>query len=179
MFGRASVERGAARTAALVALPVALVAGILAYRLMDRGAADRAGPRGAQATTPVEMPARPLADRPAAVCRALFARLPEKLGALPRRPVTTGPQQNAAYGDPPVTVACGAPGPSAPAGTQYLGINGVCWYADVAADDAVWSLAGREVPLVVTIPARYTGQNLVDLAEPIKAAVPPTADTPC
>lgn len=163
----------------MIALPVALLAGILAYRVLDRGGGDRAAPARPPATSPVEMPARPLADRPAAVCRALFARLPATLGALARRPVTAGPEQNAAYGDPAVTIACGAPGPSAPAGAQYLAVNGVCWYADVAVENAVWSLVGREVPVVVTIPARYTGQDLVDLAEPIRAAVPPAGAPVC
>jgi hypothetical protein len=171
MFGRTPVERRAARVAALVAVPVAVVAGIAVHRVLDRGAP----PPAAGATTAVEMPARPLADRPAAVCRALFVRLPGNFGALARRPVTSGPEQNAAYGDPPVTVACGAPGPSAPPGAQYLAIDGVCWYAEVGTDRAVWTLAGREVPVVVTIPARYTGQDLVDLAGPVKAAVPETA----
>ena len=41
---------------------------------------------------------------------------PATLRDLAARPVTAGPEQNAAYGDPPLTVACGVPGRrSAPA----------------------------------------------------------------
>jgi hypothetical protein len=181
--------RRAARLAALVALPVALVTGVLAYQLLDRGGADPAGSTAAPAgsppatsgglsTGPVQVTAPPLAAPAAQTCRALLAKLPDHLGSLPRRPVTAGPDQNAAYGDPPVLVACGARGPVAPPGAQYLKINGICWYANPGSSSAAWSLVGREVPLTVTMPATYTGEALVDLAEPIAQTVPGTAD-PC
>jgi len=175
--------RGAARAAALIALPAALLAGVVVYQVLAGragGAGDGTAERGAgvaptsarpQSTTPVDVPARPLPDRVAAVCRALAIRLPDRLGDLPRRPVTAGPDQNAAYGDPPVTLACGGPAPSAPPGAQYLEINKVCWYYERGPDGSRWSLAGHEVPVVVMVPAQYTGQYLVDLATPVTAAV--------
>jgi hypothetical protein len=105
----------------------------------------------------------------------MITRLPDRLGNLNRRPVSGGSALNAAYGEPPVTVTCGGPAPAVPTGSQYFAINGVCWYAQESADAAVWSLQGREVPLVVIMPNRYTGQDLVDLAAPITATIPETA----
>jgi hypothetical protein len=173
------VVRRAARTAALFAVPAALVAGFVAYQVMvpDSGGpgADSASSTAPVATAPVEVPSTALAGRPALVCRALLARLPERLGSLTRRPVTAGSEQNAAYGDPAVTVACGVPGPTPPGGAQYLGINGLCWYSEPTGGGVTWSLQGREVPLVVTIPAGYTGQDLVDLAKPVRETIPEVA----
>ena len=168
--------RRAARIAAMVAIPVAVVAGVVAFQLMSPG--NDAEPDSAAASpkpvpsTPVEMAAPPLADRPAAVCRALLSKLPDHFGDLPRRPVTAGPEQNAAYGEPAVTVACGAAAPTPPDGAQYFQIEGPCWYQDDPAGARRWSLQGREVPLVVMAPAGFLGQDLVDLAKPITEAIP-------
>jgi hypothetical protein len=165
------VTRRAARIAALVALPVAIVAGFVAYRVLaQRTPAGGASPRPA-ATTAVEVAAPALAERPTLVCRALLAKLPERLGELERRPVTAGPEQNAAYGDPAVTVACGTAGPAPPDGAQFFAINGVCWYVEDGRDRRTWVLQGREVPLVVRVPSAYTAQDLVDLAKPINEAI--------
>jgi hypothetical protein len=162
--------RRAARLAALIALPIALVAGVVAFRVLSGGKPAATRPSAA-ATTAVDVPAPPLASRPASVCLALLARLPDRLGALPRRPVTTGAEQNAAYGDPAVTVACGTTGPALPPDPQLFAINGICWYAEDGKDVRVWALQGREVPVVVRVPTVYTAQDLVDLAKPIKDTV--------
>lgn len=167
------VTRRAARLAALVALPVAIVAGVAAYRVLaDRPGDVAAGgsPRPA-ATTPVRVAAPELAERPTIVCRALLAKLPDRLGKLARRPVTAGPEQNAAYGDPAVTVACGTTGPVPPDGAPFFAINGICWYAEDGPDVRTWVLQGREVPLVVRVPTAYTAQDLVDLTKPINEAI--------
>jgi uncharacterized protein DUF3515 len=164
------VSRRAARLAALIALPVALVAGVVTFRVLAPGDGDEGAPRTG-ATTAVDVAAPSLAPRTAAVCRALLAKLPATLGDLARRPVTAGAEQNAAYGDPPVTVACGSTGPAPPPDPQLFAINGICWYAEDGKDARTWVLQGREVPLVVRVPTAYTGQDLVDLSTPIRDAV--------
>jgi hypothetical protein len=165
------VTRRAARLAALVALPAALVAGVVAFRVLsprpDAGG-DIAAPN---ATTTVQVPAPSLAPRASTVCRALLAKLPDRLGELVRRPVSAGPEQNAAYGDPAVTVVCGTAGPTPPADAQYFAINGICWWVEDGRDVRTWVLQGREVPVVVTVPTVHTGQDLVDLAVPVRDAV--------
>src|SRR4051794_2076576 len=166
-----------ARLATLVALPIALVVGILVYlglRPTDtphQPTAASPAPGAPQNTAPVAVPASPLAGRPTLVCRALLARLPERLGDLGRRPVTAGAEQNAAYGDPPVALTCGVPGPSAAPDAQFLRLSGVCWYAVPGAQDTVWSLQAREVPLRVSVPARYEGQLLVGLSDAIVSSI--------
>lgn len=173
----------AARIATGVAVPVALLAGVITFQAMKPTGSgspqpDSSTAAAAQPTGPVPMPATPLTDRPAAVCRALAARLPERLGNLARRPVTAGAEQNAAYGEPPVTLACGRPGPSAPPDAQYLRLNGVCWYAANGPNSTVWSLVDREVPVLVTVPNQYQGQLLVGLSASIEPTLARTSD-PC
>lgn len=168
--------RRAARIAAVVALPLALLAGYIAFQVMSPDDPEEPASTAASArpvpSTPVEMAAPELATRPAAVCRALLSKLPEHFGDLARRPVTAGAEQNAAFGEPAVTVACGTAGPTPPAGAQYFAINGTCWYQDDTAGARRWSLQGREVPLVVTIPSVYNGENLVDLQKPVSDTIP-------
>jgi hypothetical protein len=167
--------RRAARIAAFVAVPVAVVAGLVAFQVMSPD--EPAGPGTAAASprpvpsTPVPMSAPPLSERTATVCRALFAKLPDRFGDLARRPVAAGPEQNAAYGEPPVTLSCGVQGPTPPDGAQYFEVNGVCWYTEDVTGDRRWSLQGREVPLVVTVPAAYDGEDLVDLSKPVSEAI--------
>jgi hypothetical protein len=165
------VIRRAAKLAALFALPAALVAGVVTFRVLAAGRDDGSAPPGPAATSAVEIAAPSLSPRASTVCRALLAKLPERLGDLARRPVTAGAEQNAAYGDPAVTLACGTTGPTPPADAQYFAINGICWYAEDGKDVRTWVLQGREVPLVVRVPRAYTGQDLVDLSTPIRDTV--------
>jgi hypothetical protein len=90
------------------------------------------------------------------------AKLPTTVRDLPARPVTAGGDQNAAYGDPAITVACGAARPTvadesllmntkAAAGTQGY----VCWYTRQTADATVWTTVNREIPVEVTVPTAY------------------------
>jgi hypothetical protein len=164
------VTRRAAKLAALIALPAAIIAGVVTFRVLAPED-DRPAPPRPAATSAVDVAAPSLPPRTATVCRALLARLPDRLGELARRPVTGGAEQNAAYGDPAVTLACGAAGPTPPADAQYFAINGICWYAEDGRDVRTWVLQGREVPLVVRVPRAYTGQDLVDLSTPIRDTV--------
>src|SRR2546422_11360094 len=123
-----ATTRRAARTATLVALPVALLAGVGGYWALGGFRTVPSATPVVAATGPVDVAASPLAGRPADLCRALVARLPDTLAGLPRRPVRTGPEQNGAYGDPPVTIACGTAGPSVPPDGQLFVLNTVCWY---------------------------------------------------
>lgn len=169
--------------AALVAVPVALLVGFLSYGLLGSrgGGGDETtrSPR-AQATGPVSMPAAPLGQRAAAVCRTLLSGLPGAIRELRRRPVTAGPDQNAAYGDPPLTVACGGPPAAYPADATLWGLSKVCWYAEERADSTVWTTVDREVPVTVTVPRDYSGpgQWVTELSAPLLATVAPAAQIP-
>lgn len=150
--------RRAALWATAVAVPVTVLVGALLVASFSDRAAPAPPPSGvspAPATAPVTMAAPDLPERPAAVCRALLARLPRTVRGLPQRPVTAGPEQNAAYGEPPVTVACGGPAPSVAAQDFLYTTDGVCWHAAAGGPGTVFTTVAREVPVRVTVPSGF------------------------
>jgi hypothetical protein len=164
--------RSAALWATAIAVPVAVLAGVLIFTQVIRPAEPAARPSPA-ATTPVAVPAAPVAmaapklpARAAEVCLAVVSQLPTAVRGLPARKVTAGPEQNAAYGEPPITVACGVPAPvmcrtlldtagCVPLDTELLGMNRVCWYGRPGTASNVFTTMDREVPVQVTVPSSY------------------------
>lgn len=165
--------------ATVIAVPVALVTGVLVFNLGRPAEQPPAEPNVA-ATGPVTVAAPPLSERAAVVCRALAAKLPEKVRDAQRRPVSAGPEQNAAYGDPAVVLACGAPIPSFPATDDVWGLNGVCWHATRAADATTWTTVDREIPVQVTVPGPADGSSqwVIGFANAIASAVPSAKTVP-
>lgn len=162
------VSRSAAKIALLVAVPVAVLVGVGAFALLS--SAGEAPP----ATGPVATEERPLTEAEAIACRALLSQLPEQVDGLAQRPVTAGPEQNAAYGDPAVVLACGvAPAEYPPTDTVYplpAGVGGtVCWHAAEQPDASVWTTLDRQVPVQVRVPTGYDGpgQLVTELSLPV------------
>jgi hypothetical protein len=164
--------RSAALWATVVAVPVALLVGVLIFSQVIRSAEPKGAPSAAATSiaavpsAPVQMAAPKLAARPAEVCLAVTSQLPTTLRNLPARKVTGGPEQNAAYGEPPITVACGLPQPKmcttltdtkgcVPLDTELLNMNAVCWYADEQTGQTAFTTMDREVPVTVTVPTSY------------------------
>jgi hypothetical protein len=153
-----SETRRAARLATLVALPIAVVAGLLAFLALRPSTPPKGNePASAQPTTAVSMAAPKLSEADAVICRAFAAGLPSKLRDLAQRPVTAGSEQNAAYGEPPITVACGAPLPKVNATDLVLPMNNVCWYPSTSGSgkETTFTTLDRQVPIAVTIPSSY------------------------
>jgi hypothetical protein len=174
----ANITKGAARVAALIALPVAVVAGLAAYAVL--GGFGSAAPRPS-ASGPVPMAAPALPEQTATVCRALVAALPGALRDRTRRPVTAGSEQNAAYGDPAITLACGAGAlPSVDPTADVYALSGVCWYAVPGPGSTVWTAIDRTVPVVVTVPSGYDqpGQWVIGFSGPVRSSVPPASTVP-
>jgi hypothetical protein len=164
--------RTAALWATAVAVPVAVLVGVLVFVRLIPGAAPDGRP-GTAATSPAAVPAASvpvaapkLSPRSAQVCLAVTSQLPSAIRTLPARKVTAGPEQNAAYGEPPITVQCGVPQPAmceTPAGgagcvpldTELLIMNAVCWYAAPGTQANVFTTMDREIPVRVTVPATY------------------------
>lgn len=177
-----SGDRSAKTIATLVALPLALAAGFGVFQAMQPPAEPVATPSaaarpGVMPTAPVAVPAPTLNAREATVCRALLSQLPDRMLDLPRREVTAGHEQNAAYGDPALTVACGAgPVPSLAPEEKVWTLNGVCWHQS----DEVWTTVDREVPVRVTVPVAYQppGQWMIGLSKTLIATVPSAAKIP-
>lgn len=185
------VTRSAGKLAALIAVPVAVLAGIGAFLVLNNAFQAAVEPPatppgqatpapGAAPTEPVEMPAPELSERAETVCRALLSQLPATVDELVQRPVTEGAEQNAAYGDPPVTVACGGPPAEyAPTDTVHP-FEGVCWHAEERPEATVWTTLDREVPVRVRVPAAYDGpfQQVAPFTAPIVETVPSGGDPP-
>ncbi|WP_117211854.1 DUF3515 domain-containing protein [Allorhizocola rhizosphaerae] len=144
--------RSARRIATLIAIPLALLAGFVMFQLLKPRAAPVEQPR-VQSSAPVTMDAPALDERQTLVCRALLSQLPDEIRDLKQRPVTAGPEQNAAYGDPAITVACGTPKPEVALTDKVFDINGVCWHADPTSTR--WTTVDREVPITVAVPDSY------------------------
>ncbi|MFI5907177.1 DUF3515 family protein [Dactylosporangium sp. NPDC051541] len=163
-----------ARIATFAAVPIALVAGVAAFWALG-------GFPSSPDTSPVPAEAPQLEPTPAAVCRALVARLPQELGGLHRRQVTAGGEQNAAFGDPPIVLSCGGAAPAVPADAQLLGLSDVCWYPEEQSGRTVWHTIDRQIPLSVVVPKAADGSWLVNLSPSIVATIPaaPTGDLHC
>lgn len=176
--------RSAAFWATAVAVPVTVLVGLVVFAVLKPDAAEpppaATGAPAAVATTPVQMPAPALTGRTAEVCLAVTSQLPNQVRDRPARKVSAGPEQNAAYGEPPLTVACGVAQPTmcetldagagcVPLDTELLIMDRVCWYAEQTAAGAVFTTMDREVPVRVTVPAGY--ENPAQWANEFSATV--------
>ncbi|WNM40662.1 DUF3515 family protein [Micromonospora halotolerans] len=193
--------RSAALWATLIAVPVTLaVAGFTFAKLAPDSPAAAPSPSASatrpQSTTPVELAAPALAERPATVCRALVSQLPATVRDLAQRPVTAGAEQNAAYGDPALTVACGGtppvkPCPSPTAGgrladgcfldtDEVWSVNKVCWHPATEAGATVLTAVDREVPVQVRVPDEYEQplKWVTSISDAIVASVPAAKTAP-
>ncbi|MFC4145547.1 DUF3515 family protein [Micromonospora mangrovi] len=183
--GRDRTTRRAALVATLIALPVTVaVAGFTFAKLSpdSPAAAPSASPTAArpQSTAPVELPAPTLAERPGVVCRALVSQLPDSLRDLRQRPVTAGPEQNAAYGDPALTVSCGVTPPVFEKTDEVWTVNKVCWHPVEEADATVLTTVDRETPVRVRIPRQYAQplQWAAPISDAVVSAVPSSKSAP-
>jgi hypothetical protein len=164
--------RSAVLWATAVALPVAVLVGVLIFVQVIRRAEPAARPSLAVTTpaavpaAPVEMAAPRLPARAAEVCLAVTSQLPARLRDLPVRKVTAGPEQNAAYGEPPITVACGVAAPvmcrtltggagCVPLDAVMLNMNGVCWYGEEGPATNRFTTMDREIAVRVSVPSGY------------------------
>jgi hypothetical protein len=166
---RDRTTRSAALWATVIAVPVTILVALLIFlQIRPQTTTPDAAPTppAAVPSTPVEMTAPKLSERAASVCLAVTSQLPDKVRDLPARRVSAGPEQNAAYGEPPLTAACGVSQPQmceslnggpgcVPLDTELLIMNRVCWYARRNADAAVFTTMDREVAVQVTVPMSY------------------------
>jgi Protein of unknown function (DUF3515) len=164
--------RSAALWAAAVAVPIAVLVGVLIFTQVIRRAEPAAQPAPAATAaaavpaTPVQIAAPKLSARAATVCLAVTSQLPATVRNLPARKVSAGPEQNAAYGEPPITVQCGiaqpamcatlnATGDCVPLDTELLNMNNVCWYARQSGPATAFTTMDRETAVRVTVPSGY------------------------
>lgn len=124
----------------------------------------------------------PVPSPPAAVarrCHALRDRLPTKVHGRDRRATTPASPLVTAWGSPAIVVRCGVPRPAALQPTSELVvINGVNWLGIPVDRPVTFTAVGRLAYVEVTVPAAYepAGDVLIELAGPIKAAIPSAPD---
>jgi hypothetical protein len=165
--------RSAAVWATAIAVPIALLVGLLVFWQItpdDDPAAAPAATASAPAampSTPVQIAAPKLDARTAQVCLAVTSQLPTSVRGMPNRPVSAGPEQNAAYGEPPITVACGITRPAmcervdggapgcVPLDATMFKMNGVCWWGQDNPATDVFTTMDREVAVQVSVPGSY------------------------
>ena len=165
--------RSAALWATAIAVPVAVLVGVLIFAQVVRRAEVAAQPSPPAATSAAPIPgvavpmdAPTLSERDAQVCLAVTSQLPNAIRDLQARKVSAGPEQNAAYGEPALTVACGVQRPvmcetldagpgCVPLDAELLNMNRVCWYAEARSGATAFTTMDREVPVQVTVPTRY------------------------
>ncbi len=176
-------RRSAARIATFVAVPIALAV-LLISALAYGGFSPEEPPAPKPAATgpvPVAAPALPPEFVP--VCQQIVAKLPDAAAGNARRPVTDGLEQNAAYGDPPITLACGTLQPTFPPTDEVFTLSGVCWHALPGAAATTWTTVDRVVPVTVMVPGSSdgSGQSVVPFSEAIGGNDPrlPTVPSGC
>ncbi len=148
--------------ATAIAVPVALVAGFVAFQILKPF-------ERTNSTEPVKVDAAALAPEEAPLCAAVVAKLPETVRGLNRRPVVNGPEQNAAYGEPPLTVTCGGQTPAFPPQDLVYNVNGICWHADEGGKN--WTTVDRRVAVKISLPEDLDGDGSAQLAGVFSAAV--------
>lgn len=102
----------------------------------------------------VTLPDPQVDDATRDTCLALLDAVPDTvLGSPPRE--TTG-ELGAAWGDPPITLACGVERPAAlEATSECYEVNDVGWWPQDAPDGDVFTTLGRDVYIQVGVPSTY------------------------
>jgi hypothetical protein len=181
--------RGAALWATAIAVPVAILAGLLIFWQIaprdEPAAAPQASAPASMPATPVQMEAPKLAASTAQVCLAVTSQLPTTLRGLPARKVSAGPEQNAAWGQPPVTLACGVAQPTmcervdgghpgcVPLDAVMFKMNGVCWWGQDGPATDVFTTMDRAVAVRVSVPGSFeqTAQWANEFSDPVVRTV--------
>jgi hypothetical protein len=177
--GSEKKSRLPAIVATAVAVPVAVVAGLLVFNAIAPESEEPA-----QDLSPVSVEVPALSQEDAVICLALTATAPETAGGLEARPVSGGEGDASAaeavlaYGDPAVLATCGVELVAVEDTALVYKLNGVCWYSDEAGVE--WTTLDRQVPVGVNVPEAHEQpvDVLNDLSTVIASKVPAAADAP-
>jgi hypothetical protein len=116
-------------------------------------------------------------------CSHLSNLLPERLESLRPRVISPRSPLVHAWGDPAIVLTCGVAVPAGfSAGSAATTVvNGVQWFQQPGPKAVVWTALRPGVDVRLLVPTSYQDQGsfLVDLAGPLKAALPrPVSGTP-
>jgi Protein of unknown function (DUF3515) len=107
-------------------------------------------------------------------CSQLVKALPATLEGQSRRATRPRSPLTHAWGKTAVVLRCGVPRPAGIAGAQIVIVNGVRWFKAPGRGSVTWTALRRPTYVALTIPTSYEDQGsfLVDLASPLKLALP-------
>ncbi|WP_072802177.1 DUF3515 domain-containing protein [Rhodococcoides yunnanense] len=169
-------KRHPAVIATAVALPVALLVGVIIAAVTISGSSTRAP----EALGPVDAPAADSEE-----CASLLAALPASLGDYGptelAEPAPVGARAWALADDvsEPVVLRCGLARPEGfDVAAPLQVVNGVQWFevsgADSGIDASTWFVVDRAVYVAVTIPGGSGPTPLQDASNAVSAALPQT-----
>lgn len=159
----------------MVALPVALIVGLLGARSAHRDTAPKARPTPRISVTASPPPAT---GDPAHLCPDLVAALPATVADGHRRPVSGTPATRVvAWDDPPIVLRCGVARPaSLVPGSPVITVQGVDWDTYPLGGAVRWTAVNRRVYVEVLVPDSYQGQGaIIATLAPAIAQHDPTA----
>ncbi|NUS74127.1 MAG: DUF3515 domain-containing protein [Corynebacteriales bacterium] len=163
------MARSPATLATLVAVPLALIAGIVVYlNLREESSAEKPT---TESTAAISVPS-PAAN---SACAPIVDALPATLHEKNRRLVRPRQAQVVAWGDPAIVLRCGVDKPSAWTPTaQIIGVNGIEWVTETTEDGTIWTTVSLPVFVEITVPTAYTetaaSHILNPLAQPLRAS---------
>jgi hypothetical protein len=107
-------------------------------------------------------------------CARLVKALPATLEGQHTRATTPRSPLTRAWGKAAVVLRCGVPRPAGIAGAQIVIVNGVRWFKQGGRGSLTWTALRHGTDVALTIPTSYQDQGafLVDLASPLKRALP-------
>jgi hypothetical protein len=125
----------------------------------------------------------PPAPSPAAAerCAHLGNVLPQRLESLRPRVISPRSPLVHAWGSPAVILTCGVPSPPgySPTSSETTAVNGVRWFEQPGSKTVIWTAlrpgdGDQTVNVALMVPTSYQAQGafLVDLAQPLKTALP-------
>ena len=161
--------------AAVVALPVLLVAAVLLASVLVRG----------QGPGPLPLAPVPAPEATSPECAALVAALPEDIdtgeidadgGQLDRRPIADpAPAGTAAWGEPPVVLRCGLGRPAElTVSSRLLAVSGVQFLGNPGPGATSWVVVDRPVYVALTLPVGSGSAALQQVAAAVRMTLRPT-----
>lgn len=153
--------------ATAIALPLALVVGVLVFWLLrpGNGAAE---PRARAAAGAITVAMEP--SDPESWCARTIPKLPRRLAGLDRRAVESAGAV-AAWGDPALVLRCGVPTPAAlKPDAQLFTINRVAWVAAEKQDGTtIWTTTSLPAHVELTVPQQHSADAAARILNPLAA----------
>lgn len=158
--------RRAALVATAIAVPLALIAGLVAAWLLRP---DRSTDRKQEAVPsgPVTVSAAVPDPSIQGKCQALQAGLPVRLDKHPRRTVSPASEYASAWGEPAIILLCGIRPSEHDPQAQIIGVNGVEWVTRETKSHTIWTSISLRITVEVSIPAPLAEQAAQHIINPL------------